>query len=33
MGFAVGSAPNVAFIRRYIMKNGEIRTNPGVNNP
>ena len=33
MGFGVGSAPNVAFIRRYIMKNGEIRTNPGVNNP
>ena len=33
MGFAIGSAPRVAFIRRYIMKNGEIRTNPGVNNP
>ena len=33
MGFGIGSAPNVAFIRRYIMKNGEIRTNPGVNNP
>ena len=33
MGFGIGNAPNVAFIRRYIMKNGEIRTNPGVNNP
>ena len=33
MGFRIGNAPNVAFIRRYIMKNGEIRTNPGVNNP
>ena len=33
LGCGVGRAPNVAFIRRYIMKNGEIRTNPGVNNP
>ena len=33
MGFGIGCAPRVAFIRRYIMKNGEIRTNPGVNNP
>ncbi len=33
MGFAIGSAPRVAFVRRYLMKNGEIRTNPGVNNP
>ena len=33
MGYGVGRAPNVAFIRRYVMKNGEIRTNPGVNNP
>ena len=32
-GFGVGNAPNIAFIRRYVMKNGEIRTNPGVNNP
>ena len=32
-GFAIGNAPNIAFIRRYVMKNGEIRTNPGVNNP
>lgn len=33
MGWAVGNAPNVAFIRRYRMKDGSIRTNPGVNNP
>ena len=33
LGFGIGTASNVAFIRRYIMKNGEIRTNPGVNNP
>jgi len=32
-GLGSGSAPNVAFIRRYVMKNGEIRTNPGVGNP
>lgn len=33
MGFAVGKAPNVAFIRRFVMKDGSIQTNPGVNNP
>ncbi|MDO4488138.1 MAG: hypothetical protein Q4B67_03525 [Eubacteriales bacterium] len=33
MGVAVGNAPNIAFIRRYIMKDGSIKTNPGVNNP
>lgn len=33
MGIAVGTAPNIAFIRRYIMKDGSIKTNPGVNNP
>jgi hypothetical protein len=33
MGYGVGQAPNVAFIRRYRMKDGSIRTNPGVNNP
>lgn len=33
MGWAVGQAPNVAFIRRYRMKDGTVRTNPGVNNP
>ena len=33
MGFGKGVAPNVAFIRRYVMKDGSIKTNPGVNNP
>ncbi len=33
MGWAVGRAPDVAFIRRYRMKDGGIRTNPGVDNP
>ena len=33
MGYGKGVAPNVAFVRRYIMKDGSIKTNPGVNNP
>ncbi len=33
MGYGKGYAPNVAFIRRYVMKDGSIKTNPGVNNP
>ena len=33
MGYAISKAPNVAFIRRYRMKDGSVRTNPGVNNP
>ncbi len=33
MGYGKGTAPNVAFIRRYLMKDGSIKTNPGVNNP
>ena len=33
MGWGIGHAPNIAFIRRYIMKDGSVRTNPGVNNP
>ena len=33
MGFGVGQAPNIAFVRRFRMKDGSIRTNPGVNNP
>lgn len=33
MGYAVGHVPNSAFGRRYRMKDGSVRTNPGVNNP
>jgi hypothetical protein len=33
MGFGVGKASNIAFIRRFRMKDGSVRTNPGVNNP
>ena len=33
MGWAVGHASNVAFVRRFRMKDGSIRTNPGVGNP
>lgn len=33
MGYAVGEAPDIAFVRRFRMKDGSIRTNPGVNNP
>ncbi len=33
MGYGQGKAPNVAFIRRYVMKDGSVMTNPGVNNP
>ena len=33
MGYGVGTAKTVAFIRRYKMKDGSIKTNPGVNNP
>ena len=33
MGVGVSEAKNVAFIRRYRMKDGSAKTNPGVNNP
>ena len=33
MGWGIGQAPNIAFIRRYRMKDGKVRTNPGVGNP
>ena len=33
MGYAVGEAPEVAFIRRFKMKDGTTQTNPGIGNP
>lgn len=33
MGWGIGNAPNVAFVRRFRMKDGSLKTNPGVNNP
>ena len=33
MGYAISNASNIAFIRRFRMKDGSVRTNPGVNNP
>lgn len=33
MGYAIGNAPNIAFVRRFRMKDGSVKTNPGVDNP
>ena len=33
MGYGKGTAPGIAFVRRFRMKDGSIKTNPGVNNP
>jgi hypothetical protein len=33
MGYGISQAPNVAFVRRFRMKDGSIKTNPGVDNP
>jgi hypothetical protein len=33
MGYGIGQAPNIAFVRRFRMKDGSVKTNPGVNNP
>lgn len=32
MGYKIGKAPEVAFIRRFRMKDGSVRTNPGLGN-
>ncbi len=31
--FATGTVPGISFIRRYRMKDGSVRTNPGRHNP
>ncbi len=33
MGWAVGQAPGIAFIRRFLMKDGTVCTNPRPENP
>lgn len=33
MGQGQGLAPNISFVRRFRMKDGTAKTNPGVNNP
>ena len=33
MGWGIGQAPKIAFIRRFRMKDGSTQTNPGINNP
>ena len=33
MAYGVGKAERISFGRRYLMKDGSCRTNPGVNNP
>ena len=33
LGWAIGSAPDVAFVRRFRMKDGSVQTNPGIGNP
>ena len=33
LGYAVSTAKNISYIRRFRMKNGYIHTNPGLGNP
>ena len=33
MGYGTAKAPNIAFVRRFRMKDGSVATNPGVGNP
>lgn len=33
LSFAQGQVPDIAFVRRYMMKDGTVWTNPGLGNP
>lgn len=33
MGWAVGQSRNISFVRRFRMKDGSVKTNPGIGNP
>jgi neutral ceramidase len=33
MYISSGEARNISFVRRFVMKNGSIKTNPGIGNP
>lgn len=33
VGWAISSAPDISFVRRFRMKDGSVRTNPGIGNP
>ena len=33
LGIGISRAGNIAFVRRFVMKDGSVQTNPGVNNP
>jgi len=33
LSYAIGEAKNISFVRRYFMKDGTVKTNPGIGNP
>ena len=33
LSYGVSHAPHISFIRRYLMKDGSVQTNPGIENP
>lgn len=33
LAYGISQAPRISFVRRFRMKDGSVRTNPGVNNP
>lgn len=33
LSYAVGEAKNISFVRRFRMRDGSVRTNPGIGNP